>query len=104
MTLVMVGANPRRAPFLPLSASLAGKGALGAVLTALAGHRSVAEALVLATGERFEVYAVVEDGVDSYDLVLGLLGSAANAGADLAAHGYFAEGADAAAQDRKSVV
>ena len=51
MTLVMVGANPRRAPFLPLSASLAGEGALGAVLTALAGHRSVAEALVLATGE-----------------------------------------------------
>lgn len=97
MTLVMVGANPRRAPFLPLSASLAGEGALGAVLTALAGHRSVAEALVLATGERFEVYVVVEDGVDSYDLVLGLLGSAANAGADLAAHGYFAEGADAAA-------
>ena len=97
MTLVMVGANPRRAPFLPLSASLAGEGVLNAALAALAGHRSVGEALVLATGERFEVYAVVEDGVDAYDLILGVLGGAANAGAELAAHGYFAEGSDAAA-------
>lgn len=96
MTLVMVGANPRRAPFLPLSASLAGEGARASAVSALVGRHGVDEALVLATGERFEVYAVVEDGVDAYDLIFSLLGAAGLAPADAVLHGYFAEGSDVA--------
>lgn len=97
MALVVVGVNPRRAPFSLLARSLGADAARAAVLSRLADHRSVSEVLLLASGERAEVYAVVEDGADAYEVVLSQLTAAGVLGPDGAAHGYFAEGIDAAA-------
>lgn len=97
MALVVVGVNPCRAPFSPLARSLESPGSRAGVLAHLAGHRSVSEALVLLCGQRAEVYAVVEDGTDAYDVILSLLTASGVLAADGAAHGYFAEGTDAAA-------
>ena len=96
MTLVMVGANPRRAPFFSLRRSL-GPGAAGDLAAAVAGRRGVSEAFVLVGAERLEAYAVLEEGVDGYELLSSLWGAPGVAApADGAAHGYFAEGIDAA--------
>lgn len=97
MTLVMVGVNPRRAPFSLLVRSLEAAEARGAVLCRLAGHRSVEEVLLLVSEERMEAYAVVEDGTDAYDVILSQMVAAGVLSADGMAHGYFAEGVDAAA-------
>lgn len=97
MALVVVGVNPRRAPFSLLVRSLESPGARTGVLAHLAGHRSVSEALVLLCGQRAEVYAVVEDGTDAYDVIPSSLVASGVLAADGAAHGYFAEGTDAAA-------
>lgn len=97
MTLVMIGVNPRRAPFPLLVRSLETTEARRAVLCQLADHRSVEEVLLLVSEERVEVYAAVEDGADAYDVVFSQLVAAGALSADGMAHGYFAEGVDAAA-------
>lgn len=96
MALVMVGVNPRRAPFLPLSRAFADEAARRSLLEALVAHRSVGEALLWMAEGRAEVYAVVETGVDGYGVVADILADQAPVAADAAAHGYFAEGLDAA--------
>lgn len=97
MPLVMVGANPRRAPFVPLSRALEDGASRRNLVASLAAHRAVAGALVVATAARAEVYAVVDEGVDGYEVVTALLGTCGPAGAAVAAHGCYGEGIDAAA-------
>lgn len=96
VALVLVGVNPRRAPFLPVARSLADEGERRALLADIAGHRSVREALLVAGTGRIEVYAVVEEGVDGYDIVTASLAASGPLAADAASHGYFAESMDAA--------
>lgn len=95
--LIMVGANPRRAPFVPLSRALEDGESRRNLVASLAAHRAVAGALVVATAARAEVYAVVEEGVDGYEAVMALLGACGPTGTAAAAHGCYGEGIDAAA-------
>lgn len=51
--------------------------------------------MLLVSETRIEVYALVEEGVDGYDAAMALLGALDSLAADVASHGYFAEGIDA---------
>lgn len=97
MALIMVGANPRRASFLPLLRALDAEGARDELVAALGAQRGVSEALLLAGAGRVEVYAVVDEGVDGYEAVMGCLAGQGLVPSDASAHGYFAADGDAAA-------
>ena len=73
MALVMVGANPRRTSFLPLLCALDAEGARSELVAALGAQRGVSEVMLLAGAGRVEVYAVVDEGVDGYEAVMGCL-------------------------------
>ena len=97
MALVMVGANPRRTSFLPLLRALDAEGARSELVAALGAQRGVSEVMLLAGAGRVEVYAVVDEGVDGYEAVMGCLIERGLVPSDATAHGYFAAEGDAAA-------
>ena len=97
MALVMVGANPRRTSFLPLLCALDAEGARSELVAALGAQRGVSEVMLLAGAGRVEVYAVVDEGVDGYEAVMGCLIERGLVPSDATAHGYFAAEGDAAA-------
>lgn len=97
MPLVMVGVNPCRAPFVPLSRVLEDGASRRNLIASLMAHRVVAGAFVVVTMARAEVYAVVDEGADGYGVVTALLGACGPVGAIVGAHGCYGEGIDAAA-------
>ncbi len=95
MILVVAGVNPRRPVFPPIAQALAEASARRSLLADIAAHRCFSEGLLLRDGQRVELYAVAEEGVDAYDVAVDLLAGVVPV-PNLAASLYFAEGADAA--------
>ena len=94
MGLFVAGVNSRRAAFPSISQHLADTSGRRSLMSEVSSHRSLAEGLLMASESRVELYAVVEEGCDAYDIAAGLFGAATDG--DVASALYFAEGLDAA--------